>query len=130
MTLDITGIDIAALGTAIGSIGGTIAAIIKAVKSGNEAAAVKAETETIQTERKKQAEFRDKQVQDLNTKYAVLENRISANDKRLDEGTANFKQLDSKIDDLRNTVDNKIDGLSSSVNQLIGEIRAGRKLRS
>lgn len=127
MILDITGIDIAALGTALGSIGGTIAAIIKAVKSGNEAAAAKAETETIQTERKKQAEFRDKQVQDLNTKYAVLENRISANDKRLDEGTANFKQLDSKIDDLRNTVDNKIDGLSSSVNQLIGEIRAGRK---
>lgn len=127
MTLDITGIDIAALGTALGSIGGTIAAIIKAVKSGNEAASAKAETETIQTERKKQAEFRDKQVQDLNTKYAVLENRISANDKRLDEGTANFKQLDSKIDDLRNTVDNKIDGLSSSVNQLIGEIRAGRK---
>lgn len=125
--MDITGIDIAALGTALGSIGGTIAAIIKAVKSGNEAAAAKAETETIQTERKKQAEFRDKQVQDLNTKYAVLENRISANDKRLDEGTANFKQLDSKIDDLRNTVDNKIDGLSSSVNQLIGEIRAGRK---
>lgn len=127
MTLDITGIDIAALGTALGSIGGTIAAIIKAVKSGNEAASAKAETEIIQTERKKQAEFRDKQVQDLNTKYAVLENRISANDKRLDEGTANFKQLDSKIDDLRNTVDNKIDGLSSSVNQLIGEIRAGRK---
>jgi peptidoglycan hydrolase CwlO-like protein len=117
----------AALGTALGSIGGTIAAIIKAVKSGNEAASAKAETETIQTERKKQAEFRDKQVQELNTKYAVLENRISANDKRLDEGTANFKQLDSKIDDLRNTVDNKIDGLSSSVNQLIGEIRAGRK---
>lgn len=127
MTLDITGIDIAALGTALGSIGGTIAAIIKAVKSSNEAASAKAETEIIQTERKKQAEFRDKQVQDLNTKYAVLENRISANDKRLDEGTANFKQLDSKIDDLRNTVDNKIDGLSSSVNQLIGEIRAGRK---
>lgn len=127
MTLDITGINIAALGTAIGSIGGTIAAIIKAVKSGNEAAAAKAETETIQMERKKQAEFRDKQVQDLNTKYAVLENRISANEKRLDEGTANFKQLDSKIDDLRNTVDNKIDGLSSSVNQLIGEVRAGRK---
>ncbi len=125
--MDITGIDIAALGTALGSIGGTIAAIIKAVKSGNEAASAKAETEIIQTERKKQAEFRDKQVQDLNTKYAVLENRISANDKRLDEGTANFKQLDSKIDELRNTVDNKIDGLSSSVNQLIGEIRAGRK---
>ena len=125
--MDITGINIAALGTAIGSIGGTIAAIIKAVKSGNEAAAAKAETETIQMERKKQAEFRDKQVQDLNTKYAVLENRISANEKRLDEGTANFKQLDSKIDDLRNTVDNKIDGLSSSVNQLIGEVRAGRK---
>lgn len=124
--MDITGIDIAALGTAVGSIGGTIAAIIKAVKSGNEAAAARAETETIQTERKAQAEFRDRQVQDLNTRFAVLENRVSAADKRLDEGTANFKQLDSKIDELRNSVDNKIDCLSASVNQLIGEIRSGR----
>lgn len=126
MTLDITGIDIAALGTALGSIGGTIAAIIKAVKSGNEAAAAKAETVTIQEERKAQAEFRDRQVQDLNTRFAVLENRVSAADKRLDEGAANFKQLDSKIDELRNSVDNKIDRLSESVNQLIGEIRSGR----
>lgn len=124
--MDITGIDIAALGTALGSIGGTIAAIIKAVKSGNEAAAAMALTETIQTERKAQAEFRDRQVQDLNTRFAVLENRVSAADKRLDEGTANFKQLDSKIDELRNSVDNKIDCLSASVNQLIGEIRSGR----
>lgn len=126
MTLDITGIDIAALGAALGSIGGTIAAIIKAVKSGNEAAAAKAETVTIQEERKAQAEFRDRQVQDLNTRFAVLENRVSAADKRLDEGAANFKQLDSKIDELRNSVDNKIDRLSESVNQLIGEIRSGR----
>lgn len=124
--MDITGIDIAALGTALGSIGGTIAAIIKAVKSGNEAAAAKAETVTIQEERKAQAEFRDRQVQDLNTRFAVLENRVSAADKRLDEGAANFKQLDSKIDELRNSVDNKIDCLSASVNQLIGEIRSGR----
>jgi predicted RNase H-like nuclease (RuvC/YqgF family) len=126
LTLDITGIDIAALGAALGSIGGTIAAIIKAVKSGNEAAAAKAETVTIQEERKAQAEFRDRQVQDLNTRFAVLENRVSAADKRLDEGAANFKQLDSKIDELRNSVDNKIDCLSASVNQLIGEIRSGR----
>lgn len=124
--MDITGIDIAALGTALGSIGGTVAAIIKAVKSGNEAAAAKAETVTIQEERKAQAEFRDRQVQDLNTRFAVLENRVSAADKRLDEGAANFKQLDSKIDELRNSVDNKIDCLSASVNQLIGEIRSGR----
>ena len=124
--MDITGIDIAALGAALGSIGGTIAAIIKAVKSGNEAAAAKAETVTIQEERKAQAEFRDRQVQDLNTRFAVLENRVSAADKRLDEGAANFKQLDSKIDELRNSVDNKIDCLSASVNQLIGEIRSGR----
>lgn len=124
--MDITVIDIAALGTALGSIGGTIAAIIKAVKSGNEAAAAKAETVTIQEERKAQAEFRDRQVQDLNTRFAVLENRVSAADKRLDEGAANFKQLDSKIDELRNSVDNKIDCLSASVNQLIGEIRSGR----
>ena len=124
--MDITGINIVALGTAFGSIGGTVAAIIKAVKSGNEAAAAKAETVTIQEERKAQAEFRDRQVQDLNTRLAVLENRVSAADKRLDEGAANFKQLDSKIDELRNSVDNKIDNLSASVNQLIGEIRSGR----
>jgi len=30
------------------------------------------------------------------------------------------------IDGLRQTLDNRFDGLSSSVNQLIGEIRAGK----
>lgn len=38
------------------------------------------------------------------------------NDKRLDDGDSNFKSLDSKID-----------RMNESLNQLIGEIRAGHK---
>ena len=47
---------------------------------------------------------------------SVIENDIRHHDKRLDDGDSNFKILDQKID--RN---------NELLNQLIGEVRAGRK---
>lgn len=52
----------------------------------------------------------------MEERMAVLENDIRHHDKRLDDGDSNFKVLDQKID--RN---------NELLNQLIGEIRAGRK---
>ena len=49
LVLDITGIDIAAVVTGFGSLGGCIAAGVKAIKSGNEARAAKAQTELIRS---------------------------------------------------------------------------------
>jgi hypothetical protein len=52
----------------------------------------------------------------LDERMSVVENDIRHHDKRLDDGDSNFKVLDQKID--RN---------NELLNQLIGEVRAGRK---
>lgn len=52
----------------------------------------------------------------IDERFAVLEERMKHADKRLDDGDSNFKSLDGKID-----------RMNESLNQLIGEIRAGRK---
>lgn len=52
----------------------------------------------------------------LDERMAVIETRMQQNDKRLDDGDAAFRTLDAKID--RN---------NELLNQLIGEVRAGRK---
>ena len=52
----------------------------------------------------------------LDERMSVIENDIRHHDKRLDDGDSNFKILDQKID--RN---------NELLNQLIGEVRAGRK---
>ncbi len=114
-------------GTFIGSLCGNAVAIIKAIKSGHEAQAARSEAGAIQAERKIQAALRDQQVQDLNTKYAVLDTRLNTHDKRMDEWRDSVKQLDSKIDDLRSAVDSKIDNLISDFHQLIMELRSKGK---
>lgn len=52
----------------------------------------------------------------LDERMAVLENDLKHHDKRLNDGDSNFRILDQKID--RN---------NELLNQLIGEIRGGRK---
>jgi hypothetical protein len=52
----------------------------------------------------------------MDERIAVIENQIKHHDRRLDDGDSNFKVLDQKMD--RN---------NELLNQLIGEIRAGRK---
>ena len=52
----------------------------------------------------------------LDERMAVIENDMRHHDKRLDDGDSNFKVLNQKMD--RN---------NELLNQLIGEIRAGRK---
>lgn len=86
--MDITGLDIGALAAGIG-------AVLKSLHSDRKSDAAK---------------------KGLDERMAVLETRMQQNDKRLDDGDAAFRTLDSKID--RN---------NELLNQLIGEVRAGRK---
>ena len=58
----------------------------------------------------------DSTKKNLDERIAVFENDLKHHDKRLDDGDSNFKILDQKID--RN---------NELLNQLIGEIRAGKK---
>lgn len=58
----------------------------------------------------------DSDKKNIDERISVIENDIRHHDKRLDDGDSNFKILDQKID--RN---------NELLNQLIGEVRAGRK---
>ena len=93
--MDMTGIDIGALAAAIG-------AVIKSLHSDRKTNAI--EADRIESKR------------GINERFAVLEERMKHQDKRLDDGDSAFKTLDGKID-----------RMNESLNQLIGELRAGRK---
>ena len=84
--MDITGIDIAAIVTGFGSLGGCIAAGVKAIKSGNEARAAKAQTE-----------LRDEQVQELKTGLAVVQEQIKTHANRLNDGDEKFEAFASEL---------------------------------
>ena len=95
--MDITGIDIAAIVTGFGSLGGCIAAGVKAIKSGNEALAAKADAAAIIEARKETAEQRNAEVEKLNTEIEVLKNEVSNHDRRLKEGLERFDNLESEL---------------------------------
>ena len=97
LVLDITGIDIAAVVTGFGSLGGCIAAGVKAIKSGNEARAAKAQTELIQEQRKAQTELRDEQVQELKTGLAVVQEQIKNHASRLNDGDEKFEAFAGEL---------------------------------
>lgn len=95
--MDITGIDIAAIVTGFGSLGGCIVAGVKAIKSGNEARAAKAQTELIQEQRKAQTELRDEQVQELKTGLAVVQEQIKTHANRLNDGDEKFEAFAGEL---------------------------------
>ena len=52
----------------------------------------------------------------ITERFAIIEERLKSHDKRLDDGDSAFRNFDTKLD--RN---------NELLNQLIGEVRAGRK---
>lgn len=84
---------------------------ITGIDIGALAAAIGAVLKSFHSDRKA-----DSAKKGLDERMAVLETRMQQNDKRLDDGDAAFRTLDAKID--RN---------NELLNQLIGEVRAGRK---
>lgn len=86
----------------IGALVTAIGAVAKALHSDSKVKAV--ESDRVDSKR------------GINERFAVLEERLKHTDKRLDDGDAAFKTLDAKMD--RN---------NELLNQLIGEVRAGRK---
>lgn len=96
--MDITGVDIAAIGGLITSAG----AVIKTLMSDRKTKAI--EDDRIESKR------------GINERFAVIDERLKGHDKRLDDGDSAFRNFDAKLD--RN---------NELLNQLIGEVRATRK---
>jgi len=96
--MDITGIDIAAVATLVGSIGTAVAAVVKAVQAWRKAEAADTRAIAIELAREKTKQERDAEVEKLKIDVAVLNRLNQETEKRLAEGTNQFKDLDSKVD--------------------------------
>ena len=112
--MDITGTDIAAVATLLGSIGGAIAAVVKAVQAVRKAEAADARAVAIELQREKTKKERDHEIETLKTEVAVLKALQEETNKRLGEGTNQFKALDDKVDTT-----------NSLLNQIVGALKNG-----
>lgn len=88
--IDFSAIDFAAIGTAIG-------AAVKAIQAGSRAKAAQEEADAIKAARMLTAESREKELQELKTKVAVLDATTSAHGKRLDEGNDKFALFEREL---------------------------------
>ena len=82
--MDITGIDIAACGTMVGTIITSVGAVLKANK-----------TESIA---KQQKIAQEEELADLRERLAVMEKQAALFEKRLDDSSRDFERIDSKLD--------------------------------
>lgn len=96
--MNITGIDIAAVATLVGSIGTAIVSIVKAVQASRKAGDADRRALDIELAREKTKRERDQELQLLKTEVAVLKALQDETNKRLAEGTDQFKALDDKVD--------------------------------
>lgn len=108
--MDFTGIDVVALGTAIGSV-------ITAMKGTKKA---ESETARIVKEREATKRLRDAEFQSMKTQIAVIEKENEHLSKRLDEGNDRFERLEMKLDD----VVKRQSETNSLLSKLIGKVEA------
>lgn len=103
--MDITGIDIAACGTMMGTIITSIGAAIKASK-----------TESLA---KQQKVVYEEELADLRERLAVMEKQGAVFEKQLDESSRDFERID-----------NKLDKTNDLLHTLIGIVQGGKGLPS
>jgi septal ring factor EnvC (AmiA/AmiB activator) len=96
--MDITGIDIAAVAGLVGTTGTAIVSIVKAVQASRKAGDADRRALDIELAREKTKRERDQELQSLKTEVAVLKALQDETNKRLAEGTDQFKALDDKVD--------------------------------
>lgn len=94
--------DIAAVATLVGSIGTAATAVVKAVQAVRKAEAADARAIAIELAREKTKQERDAEVEKLKIDVAVLNRLNQETEKRLAEGTNQFKDLDAKVDTTNN----------------------------
>lgn len=100
--MDITGIDIAAVAGFVGTTGTAIVSIVKAVQASRKAGDADRRALAIELAREKTKQERDAEVEKLKIDVAVLNRLNQETEKRLAEGTNQFKDLDAKVDTTNN----------------------------
>lgn len=97
MTLDITGIDIAAVATLVGSIGTAATAVVKAVQAVRKAEAADARAVAIELQREQAKKERDQEIENLKSEVKLLQHENRETRERLNEGNTHFVRLESEV---------------------------------
>lgn len=95
--MDITGMDIAAVATLVGSIGTAATAVVKAVQAVRKAEAADARAIAIELQREQAKKERDQEIQDLKTEVALLKAFKDDAEKRLLDGNNHFVRLEGEV---------------------------------
>lgn len=95
--MDITGIDIAAVATLVGSIGTAVAAVVKALQAGRKAEAADARAIAIELQRQQAKKERDREIENLKTEVALLKAFKDDAEKRLLDGNNHFVRLEGEV---------------------------------
>lgn len=95
--MDITGIDIAAVATLVGSIGTAATAVVKAVQAVRKAEAADARAVAIELQREQSKKDRDREIENLKTEVKVLQHENKEVRERLSEGNGHFVRLEVEV---------------------------------
>ena len=96
MILNITGIDIAAVATLVGSIGTAATAVVKAVQAVRRAEAADARAVAIELQREQAKKERDLEIENLKSEVKLLQHENKETRERLNEGNSHFVRLESE----------------------------------
>ena len=96
MTLNITGIDIAAVATLVGSIGTASTAVVKAVQAVRRAEAADARAVAIELQREQAKKERDLEIENLKSEVKLIQHENKETRERLNEGNSHFVRLESE----------------------------------
>ena len=94
--MDITGMDIAAVATLVGSIGTAVAAVVKAVQAVRKAEAADARAIAIELQREQAKKERDREIENLKSEVKLLQHENKETRERLNEGNSHFVRLESE----------------------------------
>ena len=94
--MDITGIDIAAVATLVGSIGTAATAVVKPVQAVRRAEAADARAVTIELQREQAKKERDREIENLKSEVKLLQHENKETRERLNEGNSHFVRLESE----------------------------------
>ena len=95
--MDITGSDIAAVATLVGSLGTAGAAVVKAVQATRKAEAADARAIAIELQREQAKKDRDREIENLKTEVALLKAFKDDAEKRLLDGNNHFVRLEGEV---------------------------------
>lgn len=95
--MDITGIDIAAIATLVGSIGTAVAAVVKAIQATKKAEAADARSVAIELSREQAKKDRDMEIETLKSEVKLLQHENRETRERLNEGNSHFVRLESEV---------------------------------